>query len=245
MPPEGIGGTHILKLPEPGKPRLPENEAVMMAFAASCGIETPPTELICLDRVEALPERFRGLEGLGYVIERFDRRDGRRLHAEDFAQILRVYPQDKYERMSYDALLGWCRRLLGESGAVAFVHRLVFAIATANADMHLKNWSVLYAKPDAPVLSPAYDYVCTAAYAGYDDFLALPLAKERRWNALRRESFVSAARAARVHSDLLLRALDDMRGRLTEAWPKVRGQVPEALVRIVERQLALPLFAGE
>jgi serine/threonine-protein kinase HipA len=142
------------------------------------------------------------------VIERFDRKDGRRLHAEDFAQILRVYPQDKYERMSYDAVLGWCRQLLGESDAVAFVHRLVFAIATANADMHLKNWSVLYVKPDAPVLSPAYDYVCRPAYVGYDDFLAL-------------------------------------RERLAERWPTVRGQAPDAVVRIVERQLALPLFAGE
>jgi hypothetical protein len=66
----GIGGTHILKLPDPGKPGLPENEAAIMAFAAQCGIPTPPMELVNLDRIEALPERFRSLEGQGYVIER-------------------------------------------------------------------------------------------------------------------------------------------------------------------------------
>jgi serine/threonine-protein kinase HipA len=242
VPPAGIGGTHILKLPEPGKPGLPENEAAIMTFAAQCGIPTPPVELVNLNSIEALPERFRSLEGLGYVIKRFDRKDGERLHMEDFAQILRVYPEDKYERKSYDELLGLCRQLLGETGVVDFIRRLVFAIATANADMHLKNWSVLYTKPDTPALAPAYDYVCTAAYSGYDDFLALPLAKARHWNAVRRETFTSAARQARVPATVVLRAVNEMCERIKDSLPSARERMPEQVAGIIERQLSLPLF---
>lgn len=68
-----------------------------------------------------------------------------------------------------------------EAGAVEvleFVRRLTFSILIGNADMHLKNWSLLYQDPQKPILSPAYDFVSTIGYV--DDFdLGLSLAKEK------------------------------------------------------------------
>lgn len=242
VPTDGIGGTHILKLPDPAKPDLPENEAAMMRFAAACGIETPPIELVPLDAVDGVPDPFGALRGNAYIIERFDRYEGRRIHIEDFAQIFRVYPDEKYERKSFDEMLGLCYRILGEAAAADFVRRLVFSIAVANADMHLKNWSVRYATPAVPMLAPAYDYVCTAAYSGYDDFLALPLANVRHWAAIRDDTFSAAARNARIHRSLVLAAAHDMRDRIADAWPKTRKHVPTMVHRVIERQLATPFF---
>jgi serine/threonine-protein kinase HipA len=69
--------THILK-PEPSEyPRLPENENLCMAMAARLGMEVPPHGL------------FPMADGrLCYIIRRFDRTDGQKLHKEDFAQLL-------------------------------------------------------------------------------------------------------------------------------------------------------------
>lgn len=245
VPAAGESGTHILKLPERGKPELAENECSMMRFAARCGIEAPKTLLVTAQNVQGLPGPFAAFEGNAYVIERFDRAPEGRRHAEDFAQILGVHPEDKYERTTFDNLLTLCANVLGEDGLAEFVRRLVFSIAIANADMHLKNWSLLYAAPDRPVLSPAYDYVCTAAYAGYDDFLALPLAGARHWNAIRMQTFMTAARNARVSPHIVKRNVAAMVERIREEWKAQHEKAPEPVARIVGRQLAAPLFKGE
>lgn len=243
VPPDGLGGTHILKLPEPGKPQLPENEAAMMQFAQRCGIDVPDITIVSASAVNGLPEAFAGFEGNAYVIERYDRSASGAVHAEDFAQILRVYPQDKYERVSYDLLMKLCYDVMGEGGLREFVRRLVFTIAIANADMHLKNWSVRYADPRVSLLAPAYDYVCTAAYAGCDDFMALPLASVLHWEALSMDTFLRAARGARVESRIVKHAVNEMRERIIGTWPGMAPEIPLAARRIIERQLALGLFA--
>ena len=40
----------------------------------------------------------------------------------------------------------------------------MFSVLIGNADMHLKNWSLLYPDRRTPVLSPAYDFVATLPY---------------------------------------------------------------------------------
>lgn len=42
---------------------------------------------------------------------------------------------------------------------------------------HLKNFSLRYADPRRPVLSPAYDVVSVAPYPGHDEEMALSLAR--------------------------------------------------------------------
>jgi serine/threonine-protein kinase HipA len=110
--------------------------------------------------------------------------------------------------------------------------------------MHLKNWSVRYANPRVPALAPAYDYVCTAAFAGYDDFLALPLAKTRHWEAVDVHAFLRAARNARVPARIVQQAVEDTIVRIRDVWPRVRDATPESAKRIVERQLASRLFTA-
>ena len=53
-----------------------------------------------------------------------------------------------------------------------FLRRFVFNALIGNADMHLKNWSLIYPDRRAAMLAPAYDFVSTIAYLP-DDRLAL------------------------------------------------------------------------
>ena len=47
-----------------------------------------------------------------------------------------------------------------------FIRRLVFNILIGNADMHLKNWSLIYPDRCRAALAPADDFVSTIAYIG-------------------------------------------------------------------------------
>jgi serine/threonine-protein kinase HipA len=50
----------------------------------------------------------------------------------------------KYERASYRNIAEVLWAETGEAGIVEFIRRLVFNALIGNADMHLKNWSLIY-----------------------------------------------------------------------------------------------------
>jgi len=83
---------------------------------------------------------------------------------EDFAQVFGQFPNDKYRHRSCANIAGVLWAESGEEATWEFVRRLVFSVLIGNADMHLKNWSLLYPDRRKPVLSPAYDFVATPHY---------------------------------------------------------------------------------
>jgi serine/threonine-protein kinase HipA len=115
------------------------------------------------------------------------------VHIEDFAQILGLYPEQKYAQFNYETLANLVYKLAGESGLDEFIRRLVFVVASGNGDAHLKNWSLIYPDGVNARLSPAYDFVSTIQYQA-DDQLALNLARSKRWQDVTRESFLRLAR---------------------------------------------------
>ncbi|WP_250847934.1 HipA domain-containing protein, partial [Escherichia coli] len=64
----------------------------------------------------------------------------------------------------------------GEAGVSEFIRRLVFNALTGNADMHLKNWSLIYPDGRTPKLAPGYDFLSTTLYIP-DENAALKLAR--------------------------------------------------------------------
>ena len=94
-------------------------------------------------------------------------------------QVYGQFPDDKYKNFSYANMAGDLARIVGLEAVREFVRRIVFSAAVGNADMHLKNWTLLYPDARTPKLSPAYDLVSTIAYI--EDFtMALSLvAKEK------------------------------------------------------------------
>ena len=93
---------------------------------------------------------------------RYDRDVAKRVHAEDFAQIFNVVPDDKYTKdVCYAQLMLFMQQVpsLGESAVFEFLRRLVVSELLGNPDLHMKNAGVYYPDGVNPVLPPAYDIV--------------------------------------------------------------------------------------
>ncbi len=173
IPANGMGGSWIIKLPSNRFPSVTENEFVMLALARAVGIKLPQNRLIDINEIRGLPRDVLSMQGKALAVERFDRgANGKRIHMEDFAQVFGLLPEDKYQKRSYANIAAVLWAETNEAQTYEFFRRLVFSIVIGNADMHLKNWSLLYPDGRTPVLSPAYDLISTIPYI-HDDGLAL------------------------------------------------------------------------
>jgi serine/threonine-protein kinase HipA len=145
----GEDGQYILKPQVQAFANLPENEDLCMTIAEELDIDTPPHCLVHLK--DGSP---------AYVVKRFDREGRRKIHQEDFSQILGK--QDKYNGSVEE--IG---RKLKEVSEVPgldvqlFFERVVFNFLIGNGDAHAKNYSVIYNEEGFVRLSPAYDLVCS------------------------------------------------------------------------------------
>jgi len=146
--------------------------------------------------------------GTALAVERFDRLPGGDpVHMEDFAQVFGLFPDDKYGRRSYANIASVLWAETGQEATYEFVRRVVFSVLIGNADMHLKNWSLLCPDRRTPVLSPAYDFVATLPYLP-GDTLALTFGGGRSLAGITTDQmrhFADAARAwkALEQTDLL------------------------------------------
>ena len=143
---------YILK-PEGEHPELPANEHLTMAIAQELGFRVPPFALI---KIQSL--------GYVYVIRRFDRLSGVYRKMEDMAQITGASSLDKYES-SNEKIANAIRRYASAPmlDLYDFFRRLLFCFFIGNADMHLKNWSLLEKESlnGELDLSPCYDLLNT------------------------------------------------------------------------------------
>jgi serine/threonine-protein kinase HipA len=147
----GYKSNYILKPPSNEYRELPGNEDLTMHLAQIAGIETSIHSLI----------RFKSGE-LACITKRFDRENDYKISVEDMNQLSGNLTYDKYngsvervskiinEHCTYNAL-----------EVIKFFKLLVFCFITGNADMHLKNFSIM-TEPDGHIkLSPAYDLLST------------------------------------------------------------------------------------
>ncbi|MBV8299419.1 MAG: HipA domain-containing protein [Candidatus Eremiobacteraeota bacterium] len=244
IPVHGKGGRWIVKMPSATYANVPENEYTMLAFARRVGIDVPEIGLVNSAEIANMPPEVRSDLGMAMYIKRFDRDGDTRIHIEDFAQVFNQYPAQKYENVSYANMLGGIWRTMGEAQAAEFVRRLVFSIAIGNADMHLKNWSVIYRDGRTPELSPAYDYVSTIAYVP-NDKLALTLARTKDWSQISDDRLERFARRAGVPRGIVLNSARDMVDRIRAEWPHLNEQqlLPQRFIAALEQHISrIPLF---
>jgi len=218
IPAKGVGGNWIVKLPAQNYAYVPENEWSMMHLANEVGIPTPETKLISLDQIEGLPD-LGVLSGINCLaVKRFDRSDnGQRIHIEDFAQVYNIYPEKKYQGISYDNIANMVWTLTGETGLTDFIRRLTFTIITGNGDMHLKNWSFIYKDGHTPTLSPAYDLVSTIPYIPKDT-LALKLAGHKDMQSITLEHFKKLIIKAQIPEYIVLQTVKETVEATLSVW---------------------------
>jgi len=246
VPATGVGGSWIVKLPSTRFAGVSENEFSMMTLAKSVGINVPDIQLLNLEQIAGLPEGIGRLQGAAYAIRRFDRTpDGDRIHMEDFAQVFGVYPDDKYKHATYRAIAKVLWLETGEAGITEFIRRLVFNAMIGNADMHLKNWSILYADGVTPSLSPAYDFVSTLAYIP-DDKAALKFSRTARWDGFTEDELAYLAAKAGLPERLVIATAHATVEAFREVWAKERGHLPlhGEIADVIDRQFQVVPLAG-
>lgn len=130
---------------------LPENEDLCMHLANELGIEVATHSLVRLKS-----------GNLAYITKRFDREGINKIACEDLCQLTETLTDHKY-RGSYEKVGKTIIYYSTQHGLdiLHYYHLILFSFITGNADMHLKNFSMIEKEGGAFCLSPAYDLVST------------------------------------------------------------------------------------
>ncbi len=211
------GRAHLLKFEVPDFPHVVLNEAYFLGLARRLRLPVTQAEVVH-DRT--------GRPGL--LVTRFDRallQDGSlgRLPVEDAAQLLGLYPADKYS-VSAEAVATRIGAVCAARPVAlrATFTQLLFAWLTGNGDLHAKNISVLQRSQEWRV-APIYDIPSTVPYG--DSTMALPMGGKRA--GLSRRTFAAfgadlglPSRAVESTIEQVLSATADVGEELThEALP--------------------------
>ena len=221
-------GDWIIKTPSTKHKYVPLNEYTAMTLASLAGVDIPEIKLIELDKLDNLPQINLPDEKLAFAIKRFDRDQNKRIHMEDFAQVLVKYPHEKYNSANYEQIAKVLYKFSGDGLADAqqFARRLLVNILLANGDAHLKNWSLLYEDQSTPALSPAYDIVTTCVYIENEIKYALNLGKTKRWFNVTTANFHSWADKSGIPWRTIKPHLDDTMERARSLWPDALENLP-------------------
>jgi serine/threonine-protein kinase HipA len=160
-------------------------------------------------------------------VKRFDRSVDGPVHIEDFAQVFGVYPDDKYGKANY-RMIGLVLGIeTGDAGIAEYIRRLVFSTLIGNADMHLKNWSLIYPDRRTPALSPAYDLLSTIPYIA-DETAALNYSRTKKMNKVSKDELAHLAARAFLSEKLVLDTAAETLGRFKEVWAAGKTNLPFA-----------------
>ena len=177
----GLWGGFILKPPTPHYTQLPEVEDLTMHLASIAKIKVVPHSLIRL-----------ASGNLAFITKRIDRVKKGKWHMEDMCQLTEKLTEDKY-RGSHEQVAKAILKYSASPGldVVNFFEMVLFSFLTGNADMHLKNFSLLHRPDIGPVLAPAYDLVATTlVHPSDDEDLALTLNGKKK--KINRNDFTTA-----------------------------------------------------
>ena len=177
----GLWGGYILKPPTKQYKFLPELEDLTMHLAEISGIEVVPHSLIRLSSGK-----------LSYITKRIDRRNEKKIHMEDMCQLTERLTEQKYNG-SHEQIGKAIVKYSENPGLdiTNFFEQVLFSFLTGNADMHLKNFSLIDNPDIGYILSPAYDMVASSLVVeGDDEELALTLNGKKK--KIRKTDFIEA-----------------------------------------------------
>jgi len=239
IPAKGVGGSWIVKLPSQAFESVPENEYAMMTLAQMIGMDVPALRLTDIDAIGNLPEGIGVLKGKALAVQRFDRlSDGTPVHIEDFAQIFGVYPDDKYKRGNARSIANVIAAEGDEADIAEFIRRLTFNTLIGNADMHLKNWSMIYPDRRRAALAPAYDLVSTIPYIP-DPKAALNVSRTKRFDEFSEDELSHLAAKARLPRKLVLDTAHETVALFHQHWKAAKASLPLAgdVIKAIEKHL--------
>lgn len=237
----GVWGSHILKPPTSRYPHLPELEDLTMHLASIAGIHVVPHGLV---RMQASSSRTSGDGVLAYITRRVDRvgkpgaKSMKKLHMEDMCQLTERQTEHKYKGSHEQIVKAILRHAKNTQADVTFFYeQVLFNFLTGNADMHLKNFSLLKGQEGHYDLSPAYDLLPSSLLINETEELALTL--NSRKSKLTRADFETAMRAAGLNE----RAIANLFKRFAKALPKWKEFIALGFVSEVFKERYRALIA--
>ena len=243
IPATGKGGSWIVKLPSSRFDAVPENEYSMMELARMLGMDVPETRLLPISQIANIPDGIGKFGDRAFVIKRFDRAGDQAVHIEDFAQVFGVYPDEKYKKASMRNIA----QVIGiegqEEDIAEFTRRLVFNTLIGNADMHLKNWSVIYKDKRTASIAPAYDFVSTVPYI-LDDSASLKVSRSKKFSDFTLDELSHLAAKAMLPEKLVLDTAKQTVEGFYEIWAKEKAHLPltKSMIEAIETHLrSIPL----
>lgn len=239
IPATGTGGSWIVKLPSSRFEAVPENEYSMMTLARMLGMKVPDIQLLPIEQIGNIPAGIGQFGSTAFAIKRFDRSQGQAIHIEDFAQIFGVYPQEKYKTASMRNIAQVLSIEGNELDIAEFTRRLVFNTLIGNADMHLKNWSVIYNDKRAASIAPAYDFVSTIAYIP-DDSAALKVSRSKKFSDFTFDELTHLAAKAMLPEKLVLETARQTVERFYEIWAKEKHHLAlsKSMISVIDKHIS-------
>lgn len=233
--PEGAApSTHILKPDHPDASTYPVsavNEYLSMRLARAAGLVVPDVHLHHVPEPVYVIERFdRHIERRGHRVDGTPEFQVRRLHTIDACQLLNKARTFKYVGASLDALRHIIDCTTNKAHTRLNLFRwLVFNLAIANDDCHLKNLS-FFMRAQGIELAPHYDLLATGVYhtkAFADEKalwpevpLAIALPGASTFAQVTSQTVVEAGKALGLPQALARRILDEVIGRLSQQLPR-------------------------
>ena len=220
------GGEYILKPQTAAFANIPENEQCCMDIAAEFNINVPPH---CL-----LPLKDKSW---AYIVKRFDRESGLKIHEEEFFQILG--PGDKYKG-SVEQIGRKLKEISTAPGydVQLFFERVVFNFIIGNGDAHLKNYSIAYRDKETIRLTPAYDIVCSKLVIPDEEDSALSINSKK--NGLKRDDFDKLAEylniPIKIRYEKFEKSLTLMEPIIKNS--EIKEEVQEQFINIINERLS-------
>ncbi|MDY0276861.1 MAG: HipA domain-containing protein [Acholeplasma sp.] len=179
--------THIIKLKNTHFEDILLNEFFCTDLLNSLKVPTSKIALKTLDNDEYL------------LIERYDRIKSnglfKRIHQEDFCQILSIYPSKKYQNEGGPSLKNIASAINTHTtypivNILLLAKVVVFNYLVGNCDYHGKNIAILHREDKTIALTPFYDIVSTSVYQELSTDLAMKINKKSQLNDLTRADFI-------------------------------------------------------
>jgi serine/threonine-protein kinase HipA len=196
-----LGGGYILKPPTASYPYMPEIEDLTMHLASLAGMRVALHGLIPMSDGQ-----------YAYITKRFDRKGKQKIAVEDCCQLSNKLTENKYKG-SIEQLGRLIKHYSSNPGndAIEFFKLIVFSFLVGNADMHLKNFSLITNDLNNIHLSPYYDLLATKLLIPShldEEELALPVNGKK--SNLRRKDFVILGQNLEIPSNTINYLLENM-----------------------------------
>lgn len=223
--------THIVKASNRRFSDSNENEYCCLKTAAACGLRVPDvwieqvgsgSSLLVLKRFDRMVEASNS-ESSSYA-------KVKRLHQEDFCQILGKLPERKYERPGQSYAKEIASAIVSASSDPVrdlndFAKLLIFNAVIGNCDGHIKNIGLLRNSAwTASRLTPVYDIASTVVYENLDRHMAMRIGNSTKIDELEKSDILQFACDIHMTERRMLRNLDEV---LTGAHDAVKGIVEE------------------